>query len=244
MSRPHPPAYPHGEPQEVLPNVFFLDGSIKVGPMRASRAMTVVREGERLIIINSVRLDDEGLAKLDALGKVTHTIRVGGYHGSDDPFYKEHYGATSLAIAGQTYFTGINPAKGQIYFEPDGYLDATSELPIEGASLTVFSTSVPEALLRLPVGGGTLVAADAMHNWGPDEYFNFAGKLAMRVAGMFKPYRLGGGWLKTHRPDAKEIAGILDIEFDNVLPGHGRAVIGGAKDKYRPHIDEYVSSAS
>lgn len=241
MTRPHPPAYPHGALQEVLPNVFFVTGSIKVGPMRASRTMTVVREAERLVVINSMRLNEAGLAKLDALGKVTDVIRPGGFHGSDDPFYKERYGSKSWAIEGQTYFSGINPEKGKVYFEPDAYLSAGSELPIEGASLIVFNTATPEAIVRLPAGGGTLVSADAMHNWGPDEYFNLAGKLAMRAAGMFKPHRLGGGWLKSQKPDRQQVGALLDVEFDNVLPGHGAAVIGGAKDKYRPHIEEYAA---
>lgn len=242
MPRPHPPAYPHGELREVLPDVFFVNGSIKVGPMRASRTMVVVREDERLVIINSVRMNDDGLATLDGLGTVTDVIRLGGFHGSDDPFYKERYGSTSWAIEGQTYFKGINPEKGEIYFEADRYLGAASELPLRGASLYVFSTKVPEAILRLPVGGGTLVAADAMHNWHADEYFNVAGKLAMKLAGMLKPHRLGGGWLKNLKPNPEEIAGILELGFDNVLPGHGQPVLGGAKDKYRPHIDHYVRS--
>ena len=78
-SRPHPPAEPHGEIREVLPNVFFVTGTISMSrPMRMSfsRNMTIVREGERLMLINSVRLDEAGLAELDKLGKVTDVIRL------------------------------------------------------------------------------------------------------------------------------------------------------------------------
>ena len=71
-SRPHPPAQPHGAIREVLPNVFFVTGTLAMsGTMRFSRNMTIVREGERLMIVNSVRLDEAGLAELDKLGKVT-----------------------------------------------------------------------------------------------------------------------------------------------------------------------------
>ena len=38
--------------------------------------MVVVREGERLVLVNTVRLNDAGLEALDALGTVTDTIRV------------------------------------------------------------------------------------------------------------------------------------------------------------------------
>jgi len=243
MPVPRPPAYPHGPLREVLPDVFVVTGSIEIGPMQISRLMTVVREGERLVVINSLRLDDDGLADLDRLGTVTDTIRLGGFHGSDDPFYKERYGATTTALSGQVYFKGSNPAEGEVYFEADQYLEADSPLPIAGASLYPFSTRVPEALLRLPAGGGTLVAADAMHNWDDDAFFNDAGRAGMKAAGMLRPLRLGGGWLENLQPDKNEIAGIVDLEFDNVLPGHGQPVIGGAKDKYRPCIDEYVGTA-
>lgn len=234
------PAYPHGELREVLPNVFYVNGSTKMGPLRLGRAMVVVKEGERLVVINSLRMNEDGLAALDRIGKVTDVIRLGGFHGSDDPFYKDRYGATSWAIEGQVYFKGIKPDKGEVYFHADEYLRAGSALPIEGASLYVFSTSVPEAIVRLPVGGGTLVAADAMHNWHSDEYLNLPATLVMKLAGMLKPHRLGGGWLKDLKPDRAEVAGILDLEFDNVLPGHGHPVIGGAKDAYRPHIEDYA----
>ena len=241
MPRPHPPVYPHGELRELLPNVFGVQGSFKIGPMRASRLMVVVREGERLVIINSLRMNETGLAQLDSLGKVSDVIRLGGFHGSDDPFYKQRYGCKSWAIEGQTYFTGIDPAKGEVYFEADEYAGATSQLPIEGASLYLFSTAQPEALLRLPAGGGTLVSADAMHNWQADAYFNFPGRVAMRLAGMLQPHRLGRGWLDNMKPEPAELAGILELEFDNVLPGHGQPVIGGAKAKYRPAIERYCS---
>ena len=126
--------------------------------------------------------------------------------------------------------------------EADEYLRAGSELPIEGASSYLFSTKQPEALLRLPVSGGTLVAADALHNWHGDPYFNFAGKVAMKLAGMLEPCRLGGGWLKDMKPEPAQVAGILELDFENVLPGHGQPVIGGAKDKYRAHIERYCGS--
>ncbi|MEM6995017.1 MAG: hypothetical protein AAF721_31175 [Myxococcota bacterium] len=244
MSASHPPVYPHGVLREVLPDVFVVNGSIALGAMQISRAMVVVRDGERLVVVNSLRMNEEGLAQLDGLGTVTDIIRLGGFHGSDDPFYKERYAAKSWAIAGQTYFKGTNPDVGEVYFEADGYLGAGDELPLRGASVYVFSTRFPEAILRLPVGGGTLVAADAMHNWHADELFNEAGKTAMTRAGMLRPYRLGGGWLRSLEPAPEEVAGILELEFDNVLPGHGQPVIGGAKDKYRAHIDEYVVARS
>src|SRR6478735_11956040 len=105
-SRAHPPALAHGTLSEVLPNIFFVTGTMRMPgplPVTFSRNMSVVREGKRLILINSVRLDDEGLRALDALGTVTDVVRVAGYHGRDDPFYKERYGAKVWVVKGQRY---------------------------------------------------------------------------------------------------------------------------------------------
>ena len=67
-----PPALPHGTIEEVFPDVFFVSGAMETVlqgmDWKFSRNMTVVRDGERLIIVNSVRLGEEGLAQLDKLG--------------------------------------------------------------------------------------------------------------------------------------------------------------------------------
>jgi len=212
--------------------------------MRFSRNMTVVRQGEGLVLLNTVRLDEAGLAALDALGQVREVLRVGGWHGSDDAFYKDRYGCPVTAVKGQRYFEGTNPKKGRTYFEADREVDADSELPIEGASLYVVHTDPPEAILRIPAGGGTLITADALNHWPrADDYFNFAGSVGMKLGGMIKPHAMMKPWIDKYKPDPAEVAGILELGFDSVLPGHGEVVIGGALEKFRPVIEAYAGSA-
>jgi len=55
--------------------------------------------------------------------------------------------------------------------------------------------------------------------------------------GFIKPYNLGPGWLKAAKPQPSEVHGILDLPFQHVLPAHGAAVIGNAKQSYRPVIE-------
>jgi hypothetical protein len=74
-----------------LPDIFFVTGTMRMPgpvPVSFSRNMTVVREAGRLVIINSLRLDEQSLRSLDALGKVTDVIRIAGFHGMDDPTRK------------------------------------------------------------------------------------------------------------------------------------------------------------
>src|ERR1051325_7146413 len=94
IARPFPPALPHGEIREVLPGIHFVMGTVGMPgplPVRFSRNMTIVREGERLVLVNTVRLAEESLAELDKLGKVTDVIRLAANHGQDDPFYADRY---------------------------------------------------------------------------------------------------------------------------------------------------------
>lgn len=238
------PASPHGEITELFPDVFFVTGGVRMAPLLSfSRNMTIVREGERLVLIGSIRLNEAGLAALEKLGTVTDVIRLAGFHGMDDPFYKDRYGAKTWVLEGMTYRRGFNPSDTSKveYFEPDVKMTADTELPLAGASLYAFSTQPPEALLLLEREGGIVVAGDSLQNWRTvDPYFSFAGKLMMKTMGFIRPHNLGPGWVKGAKPSAAEIKGILNLPFEHVLPAHGEPVKGDAKGKYRAVIDGYA----
>lgn len=240
QTRPHPPALRHGEIEEPLPGLFFVTGTVRMPtplPVSFSRAMAIVREGERLVLVNSVRLDEAGLKKLDALGRVTDVVRLAGNHGADDPFYKERYGATVWAPEGAPYMPGFDP-KAPPYFEPDRRYEKGSTLPIAGATVHLIHSSPPEAILVLPVHGGVAITGDALQNWATtDAYFNIPARLMMRVMGFIKPCNVGPAWLSQCKPPPSELLEILELPFDKVLPAHGRPVLGGARDAYRPALE-------
>lgn len=239
-----PPAYPHGELQELFPDVFFVTGSARMPgplPIRFSRNMAIVRDGESLTVINSMRLSDEGLTALDELGKVEHVIRLAGFHGMDDPFYKDRYDARVWVVKGHVYAKGFDAPKTAPedgYFTPDAEMDADTELPIEGARLIRFDCIAGEGIVHLEREGGILIAGDSLQNWQNTEYFSWSGRIMMRLMGFIKPHNIGPGWLKFAKPDVAEIKALLDIEFEHVLPVHGLPVIGAARDKFRPVIEK------
>lgn len=78
---------PHGPITEVFPDIFQVRGTSNMGPMRITRNMTIVRHKGALTLINTVRLSDEGLRELEALGRIENVMKVAGLHGIDDPFY-------------------------------------------------------------------------------------------------------------------------------------------------------------
>jgi hypothetical protein len=55
--------------------------------------------------------------------------------------------------------------------------------------------------------------------------------------GFVRPYNIGPAWLKGCKPPRDDLRGILALDFANVLPAHGEAVIGGARDHYRSAIE-------
>lgn len=244
MARPHPPAQPHGTLDEVFPDTFFVTGTLRMGgpvPVTFSRNMTVFREGERLVVVNSVRLTDAGLAELEKLGRVTDVIRIAAFHGSDDAFYKERFGAKVWSVKGQRYVTGFDYGASQ-YFTPDVEIDGSTELPIAGARLHVLPASPPEGLLLVERNGGLLVSGDALQNWAaPDAFFNLPGRLTMRAFGFLRPHNVGPAWLRRTKPEPAPLRALLDTSFEHVLPAHGAPVIGDARQKYRASVERATS---
>lgn len=242
IPRPFPPAASHGTLVEVLPDLFLVAGTMRlpgVMPVRFSRNMTVVREGERLVLVNTVRLDEAGLAALDKLGKVTDVVRIAGNHGMDDPFYADRYGAKVWVVKGQRYTAGFETASPDVYFEPSGEMVAGSEgLPIAGAKLIVIDSSPPEALLLLPAHGGTVISGDCLQNWATtDEFFSPLAKIMMRLMGFVKPHSIGPGWIKNCKPPKAQLAALAGETYANVLPAHGTAVVGNASSLYKPALE-------
>ena len=237
--RPLRPALPHGELREVLPGLYFVTGTVKMaGPIRFSRNMAVVKQGDRLVLVNSMRLDDAGLAALDKLGKVTDVVRLAANHGMDDPFYADRYKAKVWVVKGQRYTAGFKTSSPKTYFTPDVEMDATHPPPIDGGKLIMIDSQPPEGLIFIPAHGGTIISGDCLQNWAArDEYFSGIGHFLMKRMGFMKPHNVGPGWVKQCKPPKDQLRALLDHEFANVLTAHGTAVIGGARDHYRPAIE-------
>ncbi|MCH2067161.1 hypothetical protein [Shimia sp.] len=224
-----PSATPHGEITEIFPDIFHVTGSVDMVPgMRISRAMTILRDGDALTLISPIRLSEEGLAALQALGQVTHIVKLGGYHlgaqnGLDDPFYVRRYGATLWALAGMDHKGGL---------KPDHILQVGGEMPAPGLSLFTYETStLPEGMFLLEREDGILITADSLQNWTkPDAFFSEIAAERMGQAGFFKPANIGPEWLRFCTPDPQEFNRVAALHFRHLLPSHGTPFLGSAKD--------------
>lgn len=233
-----PAAMPHGKIQEVFKDVFFVSGTMKgefFGSMwQFSRNMTIVRDGGKLTIMNSVRLNDEGLEALDRLGKVVNVVRLGDMHGIDDPFYVDRYQATFWALPGMKVKDGL---------KVDKELAVGGEMPFSNATLFVFETvKRPECIIRLNREGGIMIACDSLQNWvEPDEFFDETTIKTMQEMKFFRPANLGPAWMYESQPTAPDFLRLKEIPFEHALCGHGYPFINNGQKEFLNTFKEYFN---
>ncbi|GJM13229.1 MAG: hypothetical protein DHS20C12_16320 [Pseudohongiella sp.] len=219
------PIYPHGKIEEIAEDLFMLRGSIKMNPLvRITRNMGIVRSGDELCLINPVRVNAKVEAELEKLGKIKHVMRLGCFHGVDDPYYVEKFGAQMWAQSGGTTYT-----------EPkiDKELDSIAPLPFDNGEIFEFAgTKQPECALLIDRGRGTLFTCDAIQNYGDYSYNNIAAKILMPFIGFPRTTLVGPIWLKFQTPEDEslesEFRRLLGLRFDRLLAAHGTLLESGA----------------
>ena len=97
--------YPHGDLEKIGTDAFMVRGSIKINPlMRISRNMGIIREENELTLINPIRLNKKTEEKLKDMGEVKNIIRLGAFHGVDDPYYVNNFKAQFWSQPGGTTY--------------------------------------------------------------------------------------------------------------------------------------------
>eukprot|EP01052_Picozoa_sp_SAG31_P003556 SAG31_NODE_138_length_22877_cov_29.540917_13_plen_362_part_00 len=251
--------YPHDDNfQELFPNVFFIEGAFIVESTKQKfyfgRNMVIVRNGQSLTVVNSVRLNDDGLRKLDELGRVEHVIRLCAHHGTDDPFYKMRYGAQVWAVERTKYVRQYFPGAEQ-YFTPDHWMNTSTVLPIADAELIIIETGLetdrayqsggPEGTLLLNgpkvlIGGDNLQNMDDWHQPG-SKHVDPRIVPGLKKLGFLCPCQPGPMWrvftkqcggAAAFERQESQLRALLDLPWDHVLPSHGNPKLGNAKEAF------------
>lgn len=224
-----PPAYPHDELKVLYPGVYFLHGSIKMGPgMRMNRNMIVLEDGGDLTLINPVRMNEEGLASLEGLGEVKRIIRLGDFHGLDDSFYLDRYQCEFWAQNSQdTYPT---PKATHI-------ISSETQSPFPNSAFFIFETArYPEAALLLN-DHKLLITTDSVQYHADWSYFTRFTKFAFKLLGFKTGINIGPPWLKRVTPKGgsmkSDFEKLLALDFDALVAAHGLCLESGAKDALR-----------
>lgn len=223
MSDTFAPSEPQRSLHEVLPGVYCLHGSVVFKPMvRLSRTMVVLKEGDALTVVNSVRPNDSNLAALEALGTVENVVKI-GIHGMDDPWYLDRYDAEMWALPG---------------VDPEG-LKVTRRLGEQSLlpwvrSFSFQDTKQPEGALVVDRGPGLLVTCDSVQNWTDTEGCSLAAKAVVTAMGFTKyTPNIGPPWRKAMTKEGGSLQAdferLLEEPFDAIIGGHGKPMVSGAK---------------
>ncbi|MBW2420473.1 MAG: hypothetical protein JRH19_18170 [Deltaproteobacteria bacterium] len=224
---PHAPAYPHDPIEEIAADLFMARGSVRMNAlMRITRNMAIVRDRGELSLVNPIRLDEAGERALLALGEVKRILRLGPFHGLDDPYYVERFGAELWA-----------QGRSETYPEPkiDQTLAADRPLPFPDAVLFAFEgTKQPESALLIRRDPAILLTCDAIQHYGDYRHNTLLARLVLPLIGFPKTTLVGPIWLKFMTPEGgslkSEFERLLSLDFDRLLAAHGSLLDGGARD--------------
>lgn len=232
--------YPHGDIEEIGSDAFMVRGSIKLNPlMRITRNMGIIREGSELTLVNPIRLNSKVEADLKSLGEVKNIIRLGAFHGIDDPYYVETFAAQFWSQSGGTTYT-----------EPvvDIEIGMGGLTPVSDCEIFQFKgTAQPECALLLNRDNGILFTCDAIQHYGDYSYNNWLARLVMPRIGFPKTTIIGPIWLKLMTPEGAsleaEFQRLLQHEFSSLLSGHGTFLTQGAKEAVQIAVQKAFAPA-
>lgn len=230
------PVWPHGDIREIFPNIFFVTGTNKVQhegvKYQTSRNMVIVRHGSELTLINTVRLNEEGLKKLDFLGVVTHIVRIGAFHGRDDIFYRHQYPTAQLwTLKGMNYENGL---------KPDQILILEGIMPFPECSLFVFDTSIlPEGILHIKQNEGILISCDSIQNiTSLDSFYSPETAQLFHDQGLVKSANISPIWLGATHTKSSDFDRLLNtLIFRHLLTAHGEPLINMAYEKISETVE-------
>jgi len=211
-------AQPHDSIVEIFPHVFLLRGSMRLGRgMRISRNMTLLRHNGELTAINAVRMSRCGEQQLESLGKLSHLIRLGNFHGLDDRYYVDRFGATFWCQAQSKHYS--DPP-------PDRLLQKDLALPVPDVELFIFEHARrPECALLLKRYDGVLITCDSLQHWGDRRYCSVPVRLLLPFIGFHRRTLIGPLWLKYMAPSDGSLQAdferLLQLRFAHLINAHG-----------------------
>ena len=234
QSPSYPAPSPHGAITDIGDDLYLVRGSIQMSALlRITRNMAIVREGESLTLINPIRLDAAGEKALLELGTVKHILRLGAFHGLDDPYYVDRFKAILWCQPGGKAYRTLRI---------DEALSEGCELPFSGAEFLPFNgVKQPEGALVIHRGNGLLLTCDAIQHYGDYRYNNLLARIVMPFMGFPRTTIVGPIWLKHVTSDRDALRAsyerLLTTEFDSLLSAHGSFLERGAKANVRAAVD-------
>jgi hypothetical protein len=168
---------PHDDIEQLAPNLWSVRGRL---PFPLMRYMVIYRLGDGTLLLHSViAMNDEGMAKLEALGRPSVMIVPHTGHRMDAPFYKARYPDIRV----------LAPAGARAKVEEVIKVDASCEEALSALGVRIhpvpgFKHHELAYELDLTGGGKALVMSDAVAN--RDHPAGFGGWFFANVTGGIK----------------------------------------------------------
>jgi hypothetical protein len=220
-----PAALPHGPITRVVDGVHLVRGRFRMGPgVVISRTMTLVQQPDGLTVLNAVRLDDAGEAELARLGPIKHLVKLSESHGLDEPYYADRFKPEVWAPEGAKLAPGLRATR-----------TLGPACPIEGGRVIEFpgASGWVERGLWIPNAGGTLITCDALQNHVDTEQTSLVARIITPMMGFKGGLIVAPMWRKYQKVHGAQVraafAPLADLPFENLVTGHGPALVGAAQ---------------
>lgn len=225
-------AYPHEPIKQLFDHIYWVHGSIKMGPcMYMNRNMVIVKDEDSVYLINPIRLNCQEEQKLLAMGSIKAIIRLGDFHGLDDQYYLDRYKCQLWCQPGQVTY----PVE-----QPDFVIEDGICPPFGGAEFFIFSKAkFPEAALYFR-DKKLLITTDSVQYWEDWQHMNGLGKVVLWCMGFRVGLFIGKPWLKRVSPDGgslkSDFDSLLELDFEHLLAAHGKPLSYRTKEQLREII--------
>ncbi len=151
---------PHDPIEKLEPNLWAVEGRIRMPAGQFPRRMTIARLGDgRLLLMNAVPLREEAMREVEAFGKPAFLLVPNGYHRLDIAPYKQRYPQLRV-LAGDRSRKRVE----QMVPVDGGWNEAPRDRDVAVEPLA--GTKVDEAVVSVRSGGRTSLCffGDALMN--------------------------------------------------------------------------------
>lgn len=220
---------PHGALRQLAPGLHCVEGAFGRSPL--GRRMTVITLPSGALALHSaIRMDEAGMAALDALGPVAAVIVPTTFHSTDAPWFAARYPAASL-LAPRSSLPRLGKRLPTALPLDEGWSDdlagALAWQQIEGAR--------HHEAVFFHAASRTLILTDLVFNLGAE--FTGLSRLLLRINGIygrFGPSRLlRYGFVRDKAALLDSVRRMEAWDYDRIVMSHGEVLEGGGKARLR-----------
>lgn len=224
---------PHQTITQNFENIYSLTGSMQLfGIFKYSRNMVILKEGNKLCLVNPVRLNEAEEEKLLNMGTIYSVLKLGRLHSVDVPYYMEKFSPKLWTSSKDSFVQSRN-------YNIDIDLEKNNSLPFMNMQIYSFKTSKEnEAVAFLPQNNGILLSCDALVNMKKvDPMANWLVRTLSKL--LPEPTYIGPNWYKAMKPLRRDFHKVLEFKFDKMIPAHGSVLKDNASKKISLYLESF-----